>query len=275
MKSVLKLLAIFAIFMNMLFANEKLVIEFEKNRIEQNPNIILNSVKLFYTKKLDIKGDWSAYILDVDVDIQDKNMLIKDILFSNGEIVTPELFDLKQKISLKDSATPDLDSSYYDKSKLVAGTFGAKNSIVVFSDPLCPFCQRYIPELIDYVNKNSKNMALYYYSFPLMQIHKASFDLSKLIDIAKQNDKTMVKRAYSVNWAKYFDENSSDSKVILESFNKELKLDIKLETLELERYSKNIEKEIQMAERVLVNGTPTIFINGKKDSTREEYKKLK
>ena len=30
-----------------------------------------------------------------------------------------------------------------------------------------------------------------------------------------------------------------------------------------------------MAEKLLINGTPTIYVNGKKDNTKEEYKKLK
>ncbi|OCL88048.1 DsbA family protein [Arcobacter porcinus] len=275
MRMILKLALVFAISKSFLFANEQLVIEFEKNRLERNPELIVNSIKTFYIKKLDIKGDWSAYILDVNVDLKDKNMIVKDILFSNGEVVTSELYDINSKKSLQEQASPDLNNSYYDEKKLIAGTHGAKNSLVVFSDPLCPFCQRYIPELISYVNKNSKNIALYYYSFPLIQIHRASLDLSKLIEIAKQSDKNIVEKAYKVNWNRYFDPNSTDSKLILDSFNKELKTNIKLEELQAEKYHKVIEDEVKMAENLLVNGTPTIYINGKKDSSKEAYKKLK
>ncbi|OCL83272.1 DsbA family protein [Arcobacter porcinus] len=275
MRMILKLALVFAISKSFLFANEQLVIEFEKNRLERNPELIVNSIKTFYIKKLDIKGDWSAYILDVNVDLKDKNMIVKDILFSNGEVVTSELYDINSKKSLQEQASPDLNNSYYDEKKLIAGTHGAKNSLVVFSDPLCPFCQRYIPELISYVNKNSKNIALYYYSFPLIQIHRASLDLSKLIEIAKQSDKNIVEKAYKVNWNRYFDPNSTDSKLILDSFNKELKTSIKLEELQVEKYHKVIEDEVKMAENLLVNGTPTIYINGKKDSSKEAYKKLK
>lgn len=275
MRIIIKLALVFAISKSFLFANEQLVIEFEKNRLERNPELIVNSIKTFYIKKLDIKGNWSAYILDVNVDLKDKNMSVKDILFSNGEVVTSELYDINSKKSLQEQASPDLNDSYYDENKLIAGTHGAKNSLVVFSDPLCPFCQRYIPELISYVNKNSENIALYYYSFPLVQIHRASLDLSKLIEIAKENDKNIVEKAYKVNWNRYFDPNSTDSKVILDSFNKELKTNIKVEELKAEKYHKIIEKEVKMAENLLVNGTPTIYINGKKDSTKEAYKKLK
>ncbi|OCL83235.1 disulfide isomerase/thiol-disulfide oxidase [Arcobacter porcinus] len=275
MRMILKLALVFAISKSFLFANEQLVIEFEKNRLERNPELIVNSIKTFYIKKLDIKGDWSAYILDVNVDLKDKNMIVKDILFSNGEVVTSELYDINSNKSLQEQASPDLNNSYYDEKKLIAGTHGVKNSLVVFSDPLCPFCQRYIPELISYVNKNSKNIALYYYSFPLIQIHRASLDLSKLIEIAKQSDKNIVEKAYKVNWNRYFDPNSTDSKLILDSFNKELKTNIKLEELQAEKYHKVIEDEVKMAENLLVNGTPTIYINGKKDSSKEAYKKLK
>lgn len=275
MKNIFKLALFFAIFFNVVFANDNLVIEFEKKRLSQNPNIVLNSVEVFYKKKLDIKGDWSAYVLNLDLDTQDGNMRVKDILFSNNQVVTTELFDLKSGTSFGSNIAPDINESYYDNSRLIAGKSNAKNRLVVFSDPLCPFCQHYIPQLIDFVNKNEESIALYYYAFPLTRIHKASNDLSKLIEIAKQTDKNIIKKAYEIRWEKYFDVNSEDRKLILNSFNKALKTNISLKELEDEKYQKALEDEVLMAEKLLINGTPTIYVNGKKDNTKEEYKKLK
>lgn len=275
MKNIFKLALFFAIFFNVVFANDNLVIEFEKKRLSQNPNIVLNSVEVFYKKKLDIKGDWSAYVLNLDLDTQDGNMRVKDILFSNNQVVTTELFDLKSGTSFGSNIAPDINESYYDSSRLIAGKSNAKNRLVVFSDPLCPFCQHYIPQLIDFVNKNEENIVLYYYAFPLTRIHKASNDLSKLIEIAKQTDKNIIKKAYEIKWEKYFDVNSEDRKLILNSFNKALKTKISLKELEDEKYQKALENEVLMAEKLLISGTPTIYVNGKKDNTKEEYKKLK
>ena len=84
---------------------------------------------------------------------------------------------MKTGKSMKDSVNPNLNEKYYDKSKLIAGNPNAKDKIVLFSDPLCPFCIDFAPDVINYVNKNSNKIALYYYSFPLSS-HPASTRVS-------------------------------------------------------------------------------------------------
>lgn len=272
MKKFTKLFLISAFASVSLFANDNLVIDFEKKRVAQNPNIKVKNIKVFYKKELETKG-WYGYILDLDATIQDKNMSVKDTLFSDGKVVATDLFDLKTGKSLKDSITPTLSSNYYDKSKLIAGNEKAKDKIVVFSDPLCPFCMMYVPEVIEYVNKNSQNLALYYYAYPLTHIHPASTTLSKLIELVKQQKgQDMVLKAYQIDWTKHFAVSSTDDKEILEAFNSQMGTAIKLD--ELKAMTKVLEKEISMGENALVSGTPTIYVNGEKDSTRELYKNI-
>ncbi len=57
---------------------------------------------------------------------------------------------------------PNITDKYYQKTKLVAGSEKAKDKIVIFSDPLCPLCPHYVPQVIEFVNKNPDNIALYY-----------------------------------------------------------------------------------------------------------------
>ncbi|WP_026803125.1 thioredoxin domain-containing protein [Aliarcobacter lanthieri] len=274
MIKITKLLVLSAFASVTLLANDNSVIDFEKKRVAQNPNVKVKNIKVFYKKELELK-DWNGYILELDATIQDKNMKVKDILFSDGKVIATDLYDITTGKSLKDTVTPTLSDKYYQKSKLIAGNEKAKNKIVVFSDPLCPFCTQYIPEVIDFVNKNSDQIALYYYSFPLTHIHQASVPLSKLIDIAKvKNGNDILMKVYTTDWAKYFEPNSTDETIILEAFNKELGLDIKIEELNKKEINSIIEKDIAMGEDVLVSGTPTIYVNGEKDTTREKYKSL-
>ena len=107
-----------------------------------------------------------------------KVLMQKIFFFSDGKYIALELIDSETGKSLKDLVTPNLTEKYYDKSKLIAGNHNAKDKIVIFSDPLCPFCKDYVPDVIKYVNKNSDTIALYYYNFPLM-IHPAATPLSK------------------------------------------------------------------------------------------------
>lgn len=133
----------------------------------------------------------------------------------------------------------------------------------------------YIPEVINYVNKNSDSIALYYYAFPLVQIHPASGALSKIIEVAKNKGvKDIELKAYKTDWETYFSPKENDEKKILEAFNKELKTNIKLEEIASKDINEKLSKDMSMGEEVMVTGTPTIFVNGVKDTTRELYKTL-
>lgn len=269
-----KILSLSVILSASLFANDSTVVDFEKKRVAQNPNVKVKDVKVNTKKDLPLAG-WNSYILDVEAIVQEKSLKVKDILFSNGDYIALDLIDAKTGKSLKDLVTPNLTSNYYDKTKLIAGNHNAKDKIVVFSDPLCPFCMEYIPEVINYVNKNSDSIALYYYAFPLVQIHPASEALSKIIEVAKNKGvKDIELKAYKTDWETYFSPKENDEKKILEAFNKELKTNIKLEEIASKDINEKLSKDMSMGEEVMVTGTPTIFVNGVKDTTRELYKTL-
>lgn len=277
MKKLLKALSFVSLSTTLLFANinDEKIIEFENNRISQNPNVEVLNVDISFKKQMPLK-DWYGYILNVQAEVQaskdsTKVVNVKDILFTNGEYVSLDLIDLKTGKSLKNEVSPKLTSNYYNKEKIIAGNHNAKDKIVIFSDPLCPFCMDYVPDVIEYVNKNSKNIALYYYHFPLLRIHPAAGPLSKIMEIAKhKNIKDLELKVYSIDWDKYFNSKSIDEKKILESFNKEFKTNITLEELK----KVDIQSDIKMGDDVMVQGTPTIFINGQKDNTKLKYQTL-
>ena len=257
-----------------LFANDNLVIEYEKKRVSQNPNIKIKDIKINTKKELSIAG-WTGYILDINASVQGKDIQAKDFLFTNGTHIAPELIDIKTMQSMKDVIVPNLTDKYYKKDNLIAGNEKAKNKVVLFSDPLCPFCMDYIPTVIAEVNKNKENIALYYYAFPLTQIHPASLALSKLIDIAHSKGVVdVITKSYTIDWSKHFDEKSTDEAKILEAFNKELGTDIKIEELNKKELNAKIEKDIAMADDVLVSGTPTIYVNGTKESPKFNFDTL-
>ena len=257
-----------------LFASDDVVVEFEKKRVAQNPNVKVNSITVNTKKELPVSG-WNGYILDVNANVQGKEINAKDIIFSDGKYISLDLIDAKTGKSLKDFVTPNLTAKYYDKSKLIAGNHNAKDKIVIFSDPLCPFCMDYVPDVIKYVNKNKDNIALYYYHFPLISIHPAAVPLSKLIEVARHKGiKDVELKAYQINWEQYFDSKSIDEKKILEAFNKEFKTNIKLEEITSNDINEKLKKDISMGEDVMVQGTPTVFVNGEKDSSRQKYETL-
>jgi thiol:disulfide interchange protein DsbC len=269
-----KILSVSVLIASSLYAsNDENIVNFEKKRIAQNPNVEVKSIKINTKKELPLNG-WSGYILDVEATVQGKSINAKDILFSDGKYISLELIDSETGKSLKDLVTPNLTDNFHDKSKLIAGNHNAKDKIVIFSDPLCPFCKDYVPDVIKYVNKNKDSIALYYYNFPL-SIHPAATPLSKLIEVAKHKGvKDVELRAYEIDWEPYFDVKTTDEKKILEAFNKEFKTNIKLEEISTNEIKALIEKDITMGEEVMVAGTPTIFVNKVKDSTKLKYETL-
>lgn len=276
MNKISKILSLSVLLSASLFAanSDDAVVQFEKTRVSQNPNVKVIDIKINTKKELPLSG-WNGYILDVQANVQGKDVNVKDILFSDGKYISLELIDANSGKSLKDMVTPNLTQKYYEKSKLIAGNANAKDKIVIFSDPLCPFCIDYVPDVINYVNKNSDKVALYYYHFPLIGLHPAAAPLSKIIEVAKTKGlKDVELKVYQTNWEPYFNVKSTDEKVILDAFNKEFKTNIKLEEINTKEINENLQKDMSMGEDVMVQGTPTIFVNGVKDSSRQKYETL-
>jgi len=250
------------------------VIAYEKDRIAQNPQVTVKEVSINTKKELPIKG-WYGYIFDIKADIAGKPINAKDIIFSDGRYIALDLIDSKNNKSLKSYVTPNLTAKYYDESKLIAGNHNAKDKIVIFSDPLCPFCMDLVPEVIKHVNKNSDSIALYYYHFPLLRLHPAAGPLSKIMEVASHKGlKDAEIKTYETDWEPHFSSKSTDEKKILAAFNKVFKMDIKLEEIQKKELQEGVFKDVAMGEEVMVQGTPTIFINGVKDNSRLKYETL-
>ena len=269
----LKLLISTALLSGTLMANNEAIIEFEKQRFSKNPQIDVKDIKVNTKKKID--DNWYGYIIDITATVQNKEVQAKDMIFSNGKVVAPELLDINTGKSLKEMLSPELTDVYHNKEHLIAGNHNAKDKIVIFSDPLCPFCMDYVPDIIKHVNKYSNNIALYYYHFPLLQLHPASKALTELMHVAKQKGaKNVELRTYEIDWSTYFSEEEKDAQKIIEAFNKAFKLNITLEELQNSEVKQTILTDIKMGEAVMVQGTPTIFINKIKDNSKLKYETL-
>ena len=276
MKNTSKVLTLAFLLTSSLFANvsDDNVIKFEKKRIAQNPNVEIKNITINMKKELPVKG-WYGYVLDVEAKVEDKIINAKDIVFSDGRYISLDLLDSTNGNSLKDLLTPSLTAKYYDKTKLIAGNHNAKDKIVVFSDPLCPYCMDYIPDVIKHVNKNKDSIALYYYHFPLLRIHPASGTLSKLMELGKNKGiKDIELKVYKADWDDYFTAKETDVKKIIDGFNKDFKNSFSEDDVSSIELIDSMEKDIKMGEDVMVQGTPTIFVNGEKDTIKTKYEKL-
>ena len=132
-----------------------------------------------------------------------------------------------------------------------------------------------VPDLIEYVNNNKDKVGLYYYHYPLIQLHPAALTLSKVMIVAsKDGIKDIESTIYKEDLSKYFDSKEKDEKKILDGFNKLFKTDISLDQVQKPTINEELLKDKTMGNAVLVGSTPTIYINGKKDKTQIKYKTL-
>lgn len=249
------------------------VTTFLQKAIAPNESYAFEKVVILKKEEMkDISG-WMVYFVRIDLRLtkQDgKKISVNDIIFTNGKILSKDFLDLNSGKSIKGNFSMDIDSSAYTKEHLLAGNLNAPHKIVIFSDPLCPFCMDFVPEVIMDVEKNPETFALFYYHFPL-NIHPAAPTLVKAMLFAEeQGDKEIVKKVYK----EFFDIKESDEKVILDIFNKALNKNFTVEQINQSNILKQMNTDQELANNLMINGTPTIYLDGKKDDTKRTYRKF-
>ncbi len=287
MSKLLKSSLVVALFATFLFADDesKLLEKYLQSQLDSNP--ALDNPKVKVVKSVDIndkvKG-WKAFIVDIDVVLKrnKKNIHQKTIFFSNGKYAANDIIDLKSGDSIKDSVKPPLTIKYYRDQNLVEGNKDAKHKIVVFSDPLCPFCRRALPDIIKTVRNNPEKFALYYYHLPLPQIHPASVVITKAVVAAElKGEKIDMLKLYTdiqpddPKKENYIAYRERDPRKILKVFNKVMGTDITLKDLKSKELEKRFNEDLQASEDLLVGGTPTVYFDGKFDKSKKAYKKVK
>jgi len=221
-----------------------------------------------------IKG-WSVYFLKIKLQLlkTKEEMTVFEKVFTNGKYITKDFIDIDTRRSLKQRISIDIaDSKIYNKKHLLYGTGNEPHKIVAISDPLCPFCQDYMPDLLKAVKEHPGKIALYYYHLPLKRLHPAAPTLSRLMLVAKKRGvKDVELRTYQNS--DYFKTNGKEDETI-RAFNKVFKTNITKEDIHSKEIDDELKEDKKFVDELMVNGTPTIYVDGKKDYNREKYKKI-
>ncbi|MDD2781391.1 DsbA family protein [Sulfuricurvum sp.] len=257
-------------------ASDAEVVSFLKKGIAGNPNVSNLQIEINSKKSLPAMNDWQVYFVTIEADVKQGNesrrINQKSTYFVNGNIIAPELVNLKSGERYNDMVAPDFSNSFYSKENLVSGEANATHKVAIFSDPLCPFCRRYVPEALAYMEKYPKTFAVYYYHLPLAGLHPAAVTLTKAAIVAEQNGtKDAVLKLYKVD----INGNEKDEKKILSAFNKVFGTKIDSEDIRRTSVVKQFEFDQKVAQSMMVAGTPTVFFNGQKDSSKNKYKEIK
>jgi thiol:disulfide interchange protein DsbC len=271
-----KLSTILALSVSLMAATDAEVTTFLKNGIGNNPNISNLSVEVSGKKALPSLNGWQAYFITIEADVkqgkESRRINQNATYFVNGDIIAPELINLKTNERYNDTVAPDFNTAFYKKSNLISGEANATHKVVIFSDPLCPFCRRYVPEAVNYMAKYPKTFALYYYHLPLSGLHPAAVTLTKAAIAAEEEG---VKDAALLMYKVEINANEKDDQKILNAFNKATGAKVSLADIQKSSVQKQFEFDQKAAQSMMVVGTPTVFFNGQKDGSKTRYKTVK
>jgi len=257
-------------------ASDADVVSFLKKGIGSNPNISNLQIDISGKQNVSSMKGWQAYFVTIEADVKqgsdNRHLSQNGTYFVNGDVIAPELVNVKTGERYNDTVTPAFSSSYYTKANLISGDANAKNKVVIFSDPLCPFCRKFVPEAVAYMTKYPKTFAVYYYHFPLAQLHPASVALTKAAIMAEQSGVDNVTlKMYQVD----IDPNEKNEQKIIDAFNKTFKTKLIVADLRRSSVVKQFDFDQKVVRGMMVNGTPTVFFNGAKDTKKTKYKEVK
>ena len=257
---------------SILSANEAQVKSFLQKGIGSNPNIVSLDISVIDQIPLEKPKGWEAYIIQLKgtakMGAQTKPISQRTIYFVGDGLIASDLYDLKSGQKLNSSISPAFKDKYYDAEHKLFGDTDAAHKVVIFSDPLCPFCRSYVPKALTYMKKYPRTFEVYYYHFPLSSLHPAAVPLVKAAFVAEQNGvANVVENLYKVT----VDGREKNVQKVLNAFNTVQGTKVSLSDISNPSIEAKYKHTMDVAEEHLVNGTPSVFFDGKKDASKMQY----
>ncbi len=253
--------------------NEKELIKYIKKNIIRNPQVTVNGVKIIEQQTNDALVGWKILLLNIDVNVTFQNKVLKvpEMVFVKDGLIAPELVDIKNGNSFRNDIKPSIPAEMYDDAHLILGNKDAKHKIMIFSDPQCPFCQESVPPVLEVAKENPEKIALYYYHLPLLNIHPVSGILTRIMHLAQKEGKGEL---YTKFYAMKLDARETNETKIIDAVEKETGFKVTKKQLHTKELEDAMKVDEDAASRMMVTGTPTIYIDGRWDKMRDGYKKL-
>jgi len=251
--------------------DNKQLLKYVKKNIVKNPQVTVNGVTVLEKKTHKDLPGWDILLTTMDLTYQKKEVHAPETMFIKDGLITGHLVDLKTGRDYRNEIKPTVPDSMYDDAHLLFGNKDAAHKIIVFSDPMCPFCQEVVPEIMKAAKENPDKIALYYYHLPLLRIHPVSGVLTRVMHAAQEEGKKdVVEKMYSLK----INPREKDIKKILPKVKSHTGYDISAEKVSSKALKDAIKADENAAGRMMVNGTPTVYIDGEWDKMRDGYKKL-
>ncbi len=249
--------------------SDEQLVKYFKRVIVKNPSVKVNGVEIVDKQKVEGMNGWDVYLTNMKLNYQGKDVSVPQTVFINGDIATPVLYDLKNNRELTEEFKPKVPESMYNDAHLVFGNKDAEHKIVVFSDPQCPFCIETVPGIMKAAMDNPKKIALYYYHLPLLRIHPVSDALTRIMHVAQTQGKNdVILKMYSLK----INATETDEAKILEAVKKHTGFETTKEEINKQEVKDALKGDMDASAKMMITGTPTIYVDGVWDKSREKYK---
>jgi len=251
--------------------DQKQLVRYFGDHVVKNPDVKVTSVTILEQKSVDEVKGWEVFFAQMKVDYNGEEIVVPEMFFYKDGVVAPSLVDIKTRKNYRDELKPSVPSNLYNKSHLIAGEMDAKHKIILFSDPLCPFCQEIFPDMLKVAIDNPKTIALYYYHLPLKRLHPASEVLTRIMHVAQNEGKIdVLEKIYAMK----IDPKETNPTTILKAVEEQTGFSTTLEKIESKEVLDALAHDEEVALRMMVTGTPTVYIDGKWDKLREGFRSL-
>lgn len=245
-------------------ATDKEIEQFIQTNYKKNPGVTVKTTKIYSKEKMANGFEAVRYFVELGVpNAPGGSVKMADIVFVKDSVIAPELYDVNGK-NYKDDARPKLPATAYKDSNFVFGSKNAKYKIVIFSDPFCPFCRDVMPDLLALAEKNPQKVGLWYYPFPLTNIHPAAEDATKA-EYAIGNKvpaKELIAKLYKID----INPKETDVNKILAAINKEFNTKLTPKDLSSKAVMDKYNADVDFGYQMIIRGTPTIYINNEFDN---------
>ena len=249
----------------------KKLLRYVKKSVVKNPEVKVKGVTIIESKTHEKLPGWTILLTTMDLEYQKKEIHAPETMFVKDGLITGHLVDLKTGNDYRDNIKPSVPENYYNDAHLLFGNKDAEHKILIFSDPQCPFCQDVVPEIFKAGKENPTKIAVYYYHLPLLRIHPVSDVLTRVMHVAQHEGKMdILEKIYSLK----IDPKETNMTKILAAVKSHAGYSVTAAQVNDKAVIEAMKKDVDDAGKMMVGGTPTIYIDGKWDKMRDGYKKL-
>lgn len=250
---------------------EKVLLKYLKRNIVKNPQVKLKGVTVIESKTDKRLPGWTILLTTMQLEYQGKEVNAPETMFIKDGLITGHLVNMKTGNDYRNEIKPTVPDSYHNEAHLIFGNKDAKHKVLIFSDPQCPFCQDVVPDIFKAAQENPSTLAIYYYHLPLLRIHPVSDVLTRVMHVAQHEGKMdVLAKIYSLQ----IDPKETNTDKILAAVKAHAGYSVTAAQINEKSVIEAMKKDVDAAGKMMVGGTPTIYIDGQWDKMRDGYKAL-